>query len=284
MIPTGKIEAIIPVMPPRDQHFANRISELEKALKAHPGEPNLIFLKTLVEAEQNSFRKMDQFTFETNEKVPFFKSLDHYEEALNIALETTARFLQADLINDKVKAAIDTLLSLDNATRLNYFKAAHELNMDDVPAEYRLFIFSALHTVLYKIATTLKVADDYLLLDKSLCPCCQSPAISSVIDADDNGLRYLVCSLCETKWHHVRSQCTHCKSSKDIQLISIDEEDLKATAETCGECNVYLKHIDRTKKDDRSKDPFIEDLLTLALDLALNEENFQRLTINPYLG
>jgi FdhE protein len=109
----------------------------------------------------------------------------------------------------------------------------------------------------------------------TLCPSCGARPTASVvrIGADAAGYRFLHCSLCSTEWHMVRIKCAQCESTKGITYSGIDAGagTLKnpVMAETCDECNHYLKicYMDR----DANVDPCADDLATLALDLLVGE-------------
>src|SRR5690554_7346415 len=90
------------------------------------------------------------------------------------------------------------------------------------------------------------------------CPCCGSLPTASVTRAQSGtaGQRYLSCSLCGTQWNMVRIKCANCLGVENISYMSLDAADApevdndasssraaKAAvlAETCSDCNSYLK-------------------------------------------
>ncbi|MDN0082328.1 formate dehydrogenase accessory protein FdhE [Crenobacter sp. SG2305] len=116
----------------------------------------------------------------------------------------------------------------------------------------------------------------------SLCPVCGSAPVASVVRIGDAaGLRYLHCSLCESEWHRVRSQCSHCDASHDIGYWVLNADDAPIRAESCGDCHSYLKLIRQDK--DPAADPVADDLATLALDILVEERGFARSGANPFL-
>jgi FdhE protein len=117
---------------------------------------------------------------------------------------------------------------------------------------------------------------------RTLCPVCGSAPVASVVRIGDAaGLRYLHCSLCESEWHLVRSQCSHCESSHDIGYWVLDTDDAPTRAESCGDCHGYLKLMRQDK--DPAVDPVADDLATLALDALVEEQGFSRTGPNPFL-
>lgn len=119
--------------------------------------------------------------------------------------------------------------------------------------------------------------------NEATCPCCGSYPTASVTRSKgaSAGQRYLSCSLCGTQWNMARIKCTNCLSEEDVSYMSLDLADTQednpssqaakpaVLAETCDECNVYLKilHTDR----DPFLDPVADDLATMTLDVLLAE-------------
>src|SRR5690606_26841454 len=126
-----------------------------------------------------------------------------------------------------------------------------------------------------------------------LCPLCGTPPVASVVHASgpSQNYRYLACALCGCQWHYVRVQCSRCGTAgKDIAYQSLaradDDEDDAAKdsavrAETCEHCHGYRKILYAEK--DPAVEPFADDLGTLALDLLLGEQGYERASQNPML-
>lgn len=128
----------------------------------------------------------------------------------------------------------------------------------------------------------------------SVCPCCGSLPVASLrrIGGLQQGLRYLVCSLCATQWHMVRVKCSHCESTAGIGYLTLstdpDSEVGKAAAtrevvkaEVCDECSSYLKLV--SHEADHAADPVADDLATLALDLLTDERGYARVGPNLFI-
>lgn len=133
--------------------------------------------------------------------------------------------------------------------------------------------------------------------DETVCPCCGSQPTSSITRTVDgsSGQRYLHCSLCNLQWHMGRIKCSHCLSTKSLAYQSLEAADspqptsedeilssraatAKLQAETCDECNHYLKimHADR----DFFVEPVADDLASLTLDLLVSETGKQKHGVN----
>ena len=112
------------------------------------------------------------------------------------------------------------------------------------------------------------------------------------IGGQQQGLRYLVCSLCATHWHLVRIKCSHCESTAGIGYLTLsadpDSEIGKADAtravvkaEVCDECSSYLKLV--SLEADLNADPVADDLATLALDVLTDERGYARIGPNLFI-
>jgi FdhE protein len=114
----------------------------------------------------------------------------------------------------------------------------------------------------------------------NLCPVCGSHPMASVvrIGGAENGLRYLVCALCGSEWHMVRSKCSNCDNTKGIAYFSVEGGKDIVRAEACPECHTYLKVIHQDK--DPLVDAAADDLASLALDLLMGEEDYAKSGIN----
>ncbi|WP_295585671.1 formate dehydrogenase accessory protein FdhE [uncultured Lamprocystis sp.] len=122
-----------------------------------------------------------------------------------------------------------------------------------------------------------------------VCPVCGSPPVAAVqrIGGAVDGLRYLHCGLCASEWHVVRAKCSLCDNSRGVAYLSLTARDAEdaanvpqpaVQAETCPECRGYLKlcRLDRNPH----LDPWADDLATLALDLLVDQEGFERAGLN----
>jgi FdhE protein len=117
----------------------------------------------------------------------------------------------------------------------------------------------------------------------NLCPVCGSHPVSSVvrIGGAENGLRYLHCALCASEWHVVRAKCSNCDNTRDIAYYHLEGGNRVVDAESCPECETYLKVVHQEK--DPQADPVADDLASLTLDLLMDEADTARSGINWYL-
>jgi FdhE protein len=142
-----------------------------------------------------------------------------------------------------------------------------------------IFIAAALQA--YWTGLTLELGVDAFpaLEVKSVCPCCGSRPVASIVrPGPQSGLRYLVCSLCAAEWHHVRITCANCGGNSKIEYFSVDGAEAKSRsagdaravrAESCDDCDTYLKIFNAER--DPQVEPVADDLASLSLDLLMAE-------------
>jgi len=160
---------------------------------------------------------------------------------------------------------------------------------DAVPASLVPFIGAALQAAWSHWLLALPASEVKPGASLSQCPCCGSPAMAGLVRnrGRHNGLRYLVCSLCACEWHVVRVKCVYCEASKDLRYSSFEDDRHRADkaplrAECCPGCHSYLKQL--YLENDAEAEPLSADLASLALDMVLDEEGFQRLAPNLMLA
>lgn len=289
-IPTGGIKEIIRVIPPKGNHYPFRMQALQKAIHQDPDSPVLPFLMTVVSAQESVFNKLQAsaLTLEFEAAEPFFVM---NEAMLELFHKTATAFCETLITNITLKESSDyseilkalqslTIKLQDLEKVQQFFQSIITLDLEALPAHQRLFLLAAMQVTLHFAATNLEIDKNYQLQENDLCPCCKMPAVSAILDNSEDGLRYLYCSFCETKWHVVRSTCTECQSNKSLFQTKIEAIESPMSAEVCDECHTYLKFHDRTKT--LISDPFIEDLITFPLAIKLADRNYQTFGLNPY--
>ncbi|MDH3747586.1 MAG: formate dehydrogenase accessory protein FdhE [Gammaproteobacteria bacterium] len=146
------------------------------------------------------------------------------------------------------------------------------------------FIGAALQVHWVKMALRLGERGRSAGVDFGLCPVCGSPPVVSVVRSGgaEQGLRYLVCSLCASEWHVVRVKCTSCASTKNISYLFIEGSNDAVKAECCDECKTYRKILYLDK--DNHMESIADDLATLALDMLVDQKGFRRVGPNLLLS
>lgn len=187
----------------------------------------------------------------------------------------------------KLQAATDAEIDRLGAALLAF-------DYESIPADVVPWLAAGLQ-VYWVVAIGMLGRDAARSLDVgSVCPCCGSLPVASVrrIGGMQQGLRFLVCSLCAAQWHMVRIKCSHCESTAGIGYLTLstdpDSELGKASAtrevvkaEVCDECHSYLKLI--SLEADHDADPVADDLATLALDLLTDDRGYARVGPNLFV-
>ena len=146
-----------------------------------------------------------------------------------------------------------------------------EISPRDLP-----FVAAALQVYWLHIATSLGENAFGRLEQGGLCPVCGSYPNTGIVGSASSGqgLRYLSCSLCASEWHMVRIKCSSCESTQGIRHYILEGSNGAVKAESCDDCNSYLKLLYLEK--DRQMDAMADDLATLALDMLMDKEGKTR--------
>ncbi|UKH21515.1 formate dehydrogenase accessory protein FdhE [Actinobacillus pleuropneumoniae] len=194
------------------------------------------------------------------------------------------------LLTEKFKPyANDTMLAtielLEKSSTSELEALANDLlneRYEAVGADKAVFLWAALSLYWTQLAQQLPRNTQTEVGERHTCPVCDSAPIVSVVHfGDTQGLRYLHCSLCESEWNMVRSQCSVCDQSGKLDYWSIDSVDAAVKAESCGDCESYLKVLYQEK--DPHVEPVADDLGTLFLDAEMEQKGFAHSGLNPFL-
>lgn len=284
--PSGGVEHVDPLLLPMlERHYGRRAERLRQLADGHPMADYLLFAAAIAEAQQ---QVLDQHPLPTEanarlDSVSGEAPLNHsiltrdayWREVLAQLIERlhASATCEARTVLDELKGAgaeqlerwADALLTGDFAS---------------VGSGRALFLWSTLSLYWTQLAASLTLrASAELGEQRQFCPVCASAPSASVILA--NGLRYLHCGLCESRWHMVRVKCSNCEETGKLHYYSLERQDAAIKAESCGDCNGYLKvfHLNR----ERELDVFADDLASLALDAEVEREGFGRSGLNPFL-
>jgi FdhE protein len=153
--------------------------------------------------------------------------------------------------------------------------------------------FAAAALQAYFAVLASRLAADAVAIQRGACPVCGSQPVVGVILGDDK-VRYLVCSLCATQWHHTRVECTVCHSGEAVSYYTLEGAGRAAAspssaaagpssakAEACSRCKAYTKIF--YVEADPALEPFADDVATLSLDLLMAEDGWRRHGVNLFL-
>lgn len=184
-------------------------------------------------------------------------------------------------VNEQIEATLDNLAKLATSELEQFADWLLSDEFERVPSSYALFIWAALSLYWVQLTAQLpRQAKAEVGSDRHTCPVCDSLPVASVVQfGDTQGLRYLHCSLCETDWHMVRAKCSVCDQAGKLDYWSLDDVNALVKAESCGDCQSYLKVMYQ------DKDPYMEvvadDLASIFLDIEMDEKGFARSGLNP---
>lgn len=156
-------------------------------------------------------------------------------------------------------------------------------HIPDDSAAAHLFAGAAVQVHLVRLAAVLD-AGKLKPVSTGVCPACGGrPVTTSLTGAHGiENLRYATCSGCATQWNEVRITCLNCGSTKGISYRSVETVDATVKAETCSECNHWLKILHLEKNP--TLDPVADDVFSLGLDLLMKEAGVLRGGVNIYLA
>jgi FdhE protein len=112
------------------------------------------------------------------------------------------------------------------------------------------------------------------------CPVCGGPPVAGVVQGSDR-LRYVTCALCTAEWNVVRARCVSCDTVAAPEYFHVEGQQ-GAKAEACPSCRSYLKLFDQLARP--GADAAADDAATIALDLMLAEDGWQRAGPNLYVS
>ncbi|OOR98618.1 formate dehydrogenase accessory protein FdhE [Haemophilus paracuniculus] len=206
-----------------------------------------------------------------------FKRSDEWRKLLFALIEKFKPYA-----NDQVLISLETLEKC-SASELNAYAddLLHE-RFELVPTDKAVFIWAALSLYWTQLAQQLPRQTQTEIGERHTCPVCDAAPIVSVVHfGETQGLRYLHCALCESEWNMVRAKCSNCEQSGKLDYWSLDSVEAAVKAESCGDCESYLKVLYQDK--DPHVEPIADDLATLFLDAEMEQKGLARSGLNPFL-
>ncbi len=104
---------------------------------------------------------------------------------------------------------------------------------------------------------------------KGCCPVCGfGPSIALI--SDEDGSRYLCCSLCDARWNYPRVQCPFCQNQDHNKLgyFTVEGEE-RYRVDLCHLCGGYIKTV--ICQSPREVSSEVEDLASIHLDILAKE-------------
>lgn len=113
------------------------------------------------------------------------------------------------------------------------------------------------------------------------CPVCGALPVMGEL-RDKEGHRIHTCSFCQTAFRVPRLHCPFCLETAHGQLGFLDAPELPGfRLHTCATCRMYIKVTD-FRAMDRASWPAMDDLESMALDMAAMDQGWRRPTLSAW--
>jgi len=265
--------------------FACRAERFRLLSRGHPLGDYLAFLASLADAQQKVLNEFPTLSLPGPDEQALCRGhgiplLDYQSRPRNQAWRWGLKMiLQQTRKADLPPVASETISSLMQVSETVLEEMACRIlagDLADISPQELPFVAAALQVYWVHMASSLGEDAFGRLKQGGLCPVCGSyPSIGIVsIAGARQGLRYLSCSLCASQWHMVRIKCSYCESTHGIDFYTLEGSNGAVKAESCDDCNCYLKLLYLGK--DSHMEAMADDLATLALDLLMDKEGKAR--------
>jgi FdhE protein len=295
LLQPGEIEAaagdILELRLPPADLFLARAFRLEQLAEHHTLAGYLRFVAQLARAQHGSLTDGPESSLPASEQLAQCREygmppLAPAGLARPAGWQETARHLARAVLSSLPAAgqtALQAILDSQDAWLDEQAGRLFEGSTSDMDAAVAPVIGAALQVHWTHLARQLEPAQVARPEHPNLCPVCGSHPVSSVlrIGGAESGLRYLHCTLCSSEWHVVRAKCSNCDNTRGIAYYHLEGDDNVVRAESCPECQTYLKVVYQDKNP--QVDPVADDLATLTLDLLMDEAGFAKSGVNWYL-
>ncbi|MBU0971618.1 MAG: formate dehydrogenase accessory protein FdhE [Proteobacteria bacterium] len=228
-------------------------------------DPGLLALK-----QDNAMPLIDpsQFLIDPEQADSLFRQICNLAMAHAPKLSTSGKRLSDALIGGDLNLAsvFATLLSDQDLEPM-----AKKL---DIPAdELSLFAFSAMAPSIQSCSAQLSAyLKEGAEFKKGYCPVCGSHPDTAFLDQE--GKRFLLCSLCAHEWLTLRMGCVFCDTpDQQGQEYFFSNEEKEYRVYVCDNCRHYLKLVD-LRQLDRAFVPKLEQITTLHLDFKAQEKGY----------
>lgn len=278
------------LLPTLDQPYRKRATRLRQLAEGHALADYLDFVATVVDTQQQLLEEQPlpaQLIAELAARLasgrpPLATASLPRAPYWQTLLSTLIERLHATA-TPPVQATLQALRALDAQALEDRASALLAGDFGEVDSGQALFLWAALSLYFTQLAAHLPASASALPGERrQFCPVCTSVPVASVImTGAQAGLRYLQCGLCESRWHMVRLKCSNCEETGKLDYWSLGEHNVGCKAESCGDCQTYLKVF--YPEHDRALEVVADDLATLALDAEIEREGFARSSLSPFL-
>lgn len=280
------------ILPKPAELFSRRAERFAALAPGHELQPYLEFLAMLARAQHDVQRGLPQPSLPSAERLatarantmpPLSFGQVVPDDVADRILTGILELLRPKDLTDAAMAAVTALSAAGVETRR---RAMEAVLLDEIPGDAvaeHVLAAAAVQVHLSRLAAQLDVESLGRVADAA-CPACGGGPVSSMVVGWNgaHGTRYCTCSICATHWHVPRIRCLPCGAEKGVAYHSIEGGDETVMGETCDDCRSYVKMLHQFKN--AALDPVADDVASLALDLTLGREGWQRASANPFLA
>jgi FdhE protein len=279
------------VLPRPDQVFLRRAARFEALSQGHHLAAYLRFLAEICRAQHTVLERLpppelpaaDRLArAHANAMPPLAVGQIELGETADRAFAGLLDILRAGELTQAARGTVEALAGASSEDRRAMMRAVLvDQIAEDAVAAYVLAA-AAVQVHLARLAARLDAGSLVKVADGA-CPACGGAPVASAIVGWEgaHGTRFCTCSLCATQWNVPRIRCLVCGEEKGVAYKSLPEVSAMIAGETCDGCKAYVKILHQHK--DAALDPVADDVATLALDLKLGEDGWQRASVNAFL-
>jgi len=280
--PMGEIRFLF--LPKRDL-FSRRAERLRFLSPGRPLGDYLAFLALLADTQQSALNQFPTLSLpdlseqarcrEQGTPLLAARSLPR-NPAWLAGLKMILQQMKETALPAAAKEAVTGLMGMSEARLDEMAKGIVAGDFADISPQELPFVAAALQVYWVQMAGSLKEEAFGRPEQGGLCPVCGSSPNVGIVRSDgaEQGLRYLSCSLCSAQWHMVRLKCSACESTGGIDYHILEGSNGAVKAESCDDCNSYLKLLYLGK--DPQMEAMADDLATLSLDMLMDKEGKRR--------
>ncbi len=270
--------------------FAKRAERLRLLGSVSPLKPYLEFIADLSEAQSDIAAGLGPVAVpQGQERGREFgmPSIDRADAISQAALDTIFdRLFERARNIAKPQDAADALERVANSSAGERRRMIEAIFAGVLPPEAiaeHIYVWAGLQLYFTRLAAALDPKSVKPVAD-GVCPTCGSIPSSSMVVGwhGAHGARFCSCSVCNTLWHYVRVKCVCCGSTKGIGYKEVEEGGGIIKAETCDECQRWVKIIYQQLSVDA--DPMTDDIASLGLDILMRETPYGRGGFSPLLA
>lgn len=271
--------------------FAGRADRFRTLAADHPLGPYLAFLADLSGAQDLiahdlpalELPSIHELRFRAAHGMPVLPREDLAEEPVTLlALDRLVHAMRRAEMPVEAAAALEALAAASVGDKRERIAAVLSDAIPVDTAAEHIFAAAALQAVAAHRAALVPAEVPQPVAD-GVCPCCGGPPVTSAVVewTVAPNTRYVQCSLCGTRWNHVRVKCVACGSTEGIGYEAIEGLADTIKAETCDRCRSYVKILHQHR--DPALEPVADDVASLGLDILVREAGWARAGVNPFL-